>query len=136
MEERGLLRSMRRETISLPLASQIIDSALLFLESKQDKKQLQKSPYIENIDLLEEEIVIRNPSSSPRNLTGWEISDDRGCNKFQFPNQTLIEPTGSLTIYCSAKVRHSNSLKNPYIFWKNKDGTNRMKNVLNDGIAT
>merc|ERR1711991_1161662 len=39
---------------------------------------------------------------------------------------------GSLYLYCCAKGEHMRNLKEPNIFWTNKDGTRRMRNTLND----
>ena len=103
--------------------------------------------FIEDIDLQDELVTIRNPSSSTQDLSGWKISDDHGRNKFVIPEGTKVDPKGILNIYCCAKGHKgaaaasvagnagetSASLKKPYIFWTNKDGTPRMKNVLNDG---
>jgi hypothetical protein len=104
--------------------------------------------FIEDIDLQDELVTIRNPSSSTQDLSGWKISDDHGRNKFVIPEGTKVDPKGMLHIYCCAKGHKgaaaasvtgnagdtiASSLKKPYIFWTNKDGTPRMKNVLNDG---
>jgi hypothetical protein len=114
------------------LLRDITSTLLSFVEKKQgDFKQ--KSPFIEDIDLLDEVISVKNPSKFQRNLSNWKISDDHGCNKFHFPVGTIVEAGATLTIYCSAKGRDMRNLKYPHIFWTNKDGTNRMKNVLNDG---
>jgi hypothetical protein len=113
-----------------------------------DQKSIPLMPFIEDIDLQDELVTIRNPSSSTRDLSGWKISDDHGRNKFVIPEGTKVDPKGMLNIYCCAKGHKgaaaaslagnegetvASSLKKPYIFWTNKDGTPRMKNVLNDG---
>jgi len=102
-------------------------------------------PYIQDIDLLEELIVVANPSSSARDLSGWRVSDDHGRNKFVFPPGTSVSGRGVLNLYCCAKGKMKGDgegegeghggLKTPFIFWTNKDGSPRMKNVLNDGTC-
>merc|ERR1711871_92633 len=89
-------------------------------------------PFISDIDLKDEMIQVRNPSSTICNLSGWHISDDEKRNSWTIPANTTIPPRGSLHIYCCAKGEHMRHLKEPNLFWTNKNGTRRMKNVLND----
>lgn len=91
-------------------------------------------PYIEDIDLKKELIILRNPSDSVYSLGKFIISDDEGKNKFHIPEHVEIKPSGVLHLYCCAKGLDTKVLDKgePYIFWLNKDGRNRMKNVLND----
>ena len=138
-----------------PKTKKIKDDSITPTTSSSSKEKRMKSPnvneddevFIEDIDLQDELVTIRNPSSSSRDLSGWKISDDHGRNKFVIPEGTKVDPKGILNIYCCAKGHKgaaaasvagnagetSASLKKPYIFWTNKDGTPRMKNVLNDG---
>ena len=90
------------------------------------------APFIEDIDLKDEVISVRNPSATVRDISGWHISDDDRRNKYTFPAETSILPKAKLHVYCCAKNRDMHSLLQPHIFWTNKDGTVRMKNVLND----
>ena len=91
-------------------------------------------PYIEDIDLRKELIILRNPSDSVSNIGNFIISDDEGKNKFHFPQHVEIQPKGVLHLYCCAKGLDKKILEKgePYMFWLNKDGKHRMKNVLND----
>ena len=122
----------REEEYSFSLIS-AASSALLSAVEKWQGEPQQMSPYIEDIDLLKETVVLRNPSGYDRDLTNWKISDDNGCNMFQFPERTKIGAGDILTVYCCAKGLSVKSLHHPYIIWTNKDGAYRMKNVLNDG---
>ena len=58
--------------------------------------------------------------------------DDNKRNKWTIPENTIIPPKGTLHIYCCAKGEHMKNLKEPSLFWTNKDGTRRMRNILND----
>ena len=93
---------------------------------------LHPSPFVEDIDLLDEMIVLRNPSTKVRNLSAWKLSDDEGKNTFTIPKGISIPQGGILHIYCCSKGRDFNLAKNPHVLWTNKDGKPRMKNVLND----
>ena len=95
---------------------------------------VQLPPFVDDIDLLDERIVIKNPSSEIRDLSGWKISDNEGKNVFALLKGTTVAPKGCLHVYCSSKRNESSeTLKEPNVFWRNKDGSLRMKNVLNDG---
>ena len=102
--------------------------------SKPNADTQEAAPLIEDIDLLDERIVIKNPSSEIRDLSGWKVSDNEGKNVFVLLEGTVISPKGCLHVYCSSKRGEgADDLKEPNIFWRNKDGSLRMKNVLNDG---
>ena len=90
------------------------------------------SPFIADIDLKDEMIHVRNPSSTASDVSGWYVSDDGKRNKWRLPANTIISPKGSIHIYCCGKGEHMKHLKEPNLFWTNKDGTRRMRNVLND----
>ena len=127
-----MLTKIRHESESPvfgPAGMMIISS----IRSMSSSMKSQQSPFIEDIDLLDEVITIRNPSVSPRDIAHWSVSDDIGNNTFKFPRGTVIQPKGELNVYCCAKGRTKFNTKPFHIFWTNKDGTNRMKNVLNDG---
>ena len=114
----------------------VVTSAATYFLGVADNWQggaCQQSPYIEDMDLLDETIVLRNPSVYSRDISGWKISDDNGCNTFHFPSNTIVEAGEALTVYCCAKGISLQHVKRPYIIWTNKDGSYRMKNVLNDG---
>ena len=86
---------------------------------------------IKDIDLLEDVITLYNPHDAELNLSGFTISDDRGKNTTTL-RDAKVAPQSNLHIYCNAKNAEERLLKTPYIFWTNKDGKSRMKNVLND----
>ena len=88
--------------------------------------------FIENIDLLEEYVTIRNPTKSSLELEGYHISDEGDKNKFSFTSSDSIHPNGVIYFYCSVKNKDLSTLRQPAVIWKNKDQSNRMKNVLND----
>ena len=127
-----LQEARREEDYSFSLISAASSALLRVVERWQGEPQ-QQSPYIEDIDLLKETVVLRNPSVYDCDLTDWKISDDNGCNMFQFPGGTKIGAGDILTVYCCVKGLSVKSLQHPYIIWTNKDGAYRMKNVLNDG---
>lgn len=134
MDVHHQLSRARRESslVGMPFAKSVT-SCLLSIVYRGGTEIRQQSPFLEDIDLLDETIVIRNPSSFIRDVSGWKVSDENGSNKFQFAQGTVIQPKKELYLYCCAKGRDMNNLKEFHIFWTNKDGTNRMKNVLNDG---
>ena len=86
---------------------------------------------IEDIDLAEDVITLFNPHSDELNLNGFTISDDHGKNT-TIIKEAKVAPQSNLYIYCNAKNAEQRDLRTPYIFWTNKNGKNRMKNVLND----
>lgn len=86
---------------------------------------------IEDIDLAEDVITLFNPRSDELNLNGFTISDDHGKNT-TIIKEAKVAPQSNLYIYCNAKNAEQRDLRTPYIFWTNKNGKNRMKNVLND----
>ena len=65
------------------------------------------------------------------NIRGQCI-DDENKNSFAFPSDTTVAAQNVLHIYCCSKGRDYSKAKKPYIYWTNKDGSPRMKNVLND----
>ena len=126
---------LSREQSAVPnyFTSSLISIFLNFLKYSQTEAR-QKYPFIEDIDLLEEVILIRNPSKLPYNISNWKISDDNGNNNLIFSNNTIIQSECILYVYCCVKGKNIDELKSSCVIWKNKDGSNRMKNVLNDGI--
>jgi hypothetical protein len=126
---------LSREQLAVPnyLTSSFISFFFNFSKYSQTEAR-QKYPFIEDIDLLEEVILIRNPSKLPYNISNWKISDDNGNNNLIFPNNTVIQSESILYVYCCVKGKNIDELKSSCVIWKNKDGSNRMKNVLNDGI--
>jgi micrococcal nuclease len=49
-------------------------------------------------NLNDEYLVLKNDNKKPINLTGWSIQDNHG-NRFTFPNDYVIQPETSITIY-------------------------------------
>jgi len=86
---------------------------------------------IEDIDLLEDVITLFNPHNDELNLSGFTVSDDRGKNTTTI-RDAIVAPQSKLYMYCNAKNAEQRELRTPHIFWTNKNGKNRMKNVLND----
>lgn len=84
----------------------------------------QASPLVEDIDLVDEMITIRNPSKALRDISGYKISDDQGHNVFRFHEGTCIEPEGVLYLYCCAKnetsKHHIRTRLEPHVQWTNK----------------
>jgi Lamin Tail Domain len=101
--------------------------------SKSSKVVCNSNPFIEDIDLKQELIVVRNPSSTALDISGWKLSDDEGKNTFTIPAGTILKSNALLNVYCCAKGKDVKCLSKPFIFWTNKNGNPRMKNVLNDG---
>lgn len=86
---------------------------------------------IKDIDLIEDVITLHNPHDHEFNLSGFTITDDRGKNTTTI-KEAVVAPQSNLYIYCNAKDAEKRKLRTPYIFWTNKNGKNRMKNVLNN----
>ena len=93
----------------------------------------QASPLVEDIDLVDEMITIRNPSKALRDISGYKISDDQGHNVFYFHEGTCIEPEGVLYLYCCAKnetsKHHVRTRLEPHVQWTNK-GTRSIKTEI------
>jgi len=132
----SLNTSSEQSTLSMPNSKSLVSNTKRNRSTTQiiSEEMIESRPFIQDIDLVEELIVVSNPSSAVRDISGWKISDDHGRNKFVFPAGTTVAAKGVLNVYCCAKDKDLNALKNPYIFWTNKNGGPRMKNVLNDGI--
>ena len=89
-------------------------------------------PYVENLDLLDEWVAIRNPNQEQISIAGWKISDNLRKHIYTFEEGTIIDPGSSIYLYCTAKNLDETKMKKPAVFWKNKDGSTRMANILND----
>ena len=80
-----------------------------------------ESPFIEDLDLLKEVIIITNPSpSSEVDMSGWQVSDQNDKHKWNIPEGTSLPPQSSMHIYCNAKEVDMDNLSMPHIFWTNK----------------
>lgn len=90
-------------------------------------------PLVEDIDLVDEMITIKNPSKAPRDISGYTISDDQGHNVFHFHQGTIVEAESVLYLYCCAKnetsKHHLRTRLEPHIQWTNK-GKKKLKNHL------
>lgn len=93
-------------------------------------------PFISDIDLIKETIIIYNPSSSLYSFKGYTISDYHKRHIFSFPDDFILEPYSSVIIYCCpGKIRHVEDIQENHLLWTNSDGTLRRKEVLNNGIS-
>ena len=94
----------------------------------------QATPLIADIDLVDEMIVIRNPSKATRDISGYKISDEQGHNGLPFHEGTSIEAEGILYLYCCAnrangKTNQRTRLE-PVVDWHNKARRGRYICVL------
>ena len=94
----------------------------------------QATPLIADIDLVDEMIVIRNPSKATRDISGYKISDEQGHNVFHFHEGTSIEAESILYLYCCAKSEtskhHQRTRLEPHVQWTNKGKRGRYICVL------
>ena len=94
----------------------------------------QATPLIADIDLVDEMIVIRNPSKATRESSGYKISDEQGHNGLPFHEGTSIEAEGILYLYCCAKSEtskhHQMTRLEPHVQWTNKGKRGRYICVL------
>ena len=127
-------RSLRRHYVTFNVRDQriirsAVDALLSFLLTYTGGDFYQQCPYVEDIDLIDELIVLRNPSKEASDISGYQVADDQNFNVFHFPEGTIIEPKGYLYLYCCAKSQtskhHQRTRKEPHIQWTNKDGSQR-----------
>ena len=77
-----------------PIVSHIIN----VVNIEELKSRGKQCVFIEDIDLLGEIIVVRNPSRYPNDISGFKVSDDNGVNFFHLPTDTVIPPKGRLAL--------------------------------------
>lgn len=98
------------------------------------KYSLATTPFIAYLNPIEEYIVIHNPSSHSISLDGYFIHDENRFHHFTFPRDTNIPPLTDLYLYTTpALVEDESVFKEPYVLWRNHDGSYRKKEVLNNG---
>ena len=107
---------------AIPLPTEALSSLVgAILGSSTTKQAL---PLVEDIDLLDEMITIKNPSKASRDISGYTISDDQGHNVFRFRRGTCIEAESVLYLYCCAKnetsKHHQRTRLEPHVQWTNK----------------
>lgn len=90
------------------------------------------SPYVEDLDLLGEIIMIKNPLTKNFDISNYQVSDDDIKHKWKIPEGTIIPPGATMHIYCTVKDLDMDSLLEPCIFWTNKNGARRRANILNN----
>ena len=90
------------------------------------------SPYVEDLDLLGEVIMIKNPLTQNFDISNYQVSDDDIKHKWKIPEGTIIPPGATMHIYCTVKDLDMDSLLEPRIFWTNKNGARRRANILNN----
>ena len=79
------------------------------------------TPFVEDLDLQGEVIIIRNPSQSTEfDMGGWQVSDQHDKHKWKIPEGTLLPPQSSMHIYCNAKEVDMHNLSEHHYFWTNK----------------
>jgi hypothetical protein len=93
-------------------------------------------PYVANIDLLEETIVIYNPSSQDHSMEGYYLHDYHQIHCYTFPSDFILPSQSSVTLYCCpGKYGRELNESQTVLFWKNNDGSLRKKEVLNNGLC-
>ena len=90
-------------------------------------------PFISSIDLLEEIIILYNPSSSSFFLENFTLSDSYKKHIYKFPESSKISSFSFLVVDCCPGKRKEIEEKEDYLLWRNNDGTLRKKEVLNNG---
>lgn len=97
---------------------------------------LSETPFISTVDAENEIIIVSNPSSVEISLANFIVVDFRKLHRFKFPVDTKIPPHGDIHLY-TCPGGHSpeppNAWREPYVFWRNNDGSLRRKEVLNNG---
>lgn len=93
-----------------------------------------ETPYIESLDLLKENVTLRNPQDAVISLKGYFITDYKKLHLFHFPDDCQISASGHLTIHtCPGRSKGNAEFVHPYVLWTNKDGSLRRMEVLNNG---
>jgi hypothetical protein len=94
-------------------------------------------PFICDVDVIDEKITIVNPASSPKDLTGYSISDFHGKHVYHFPDNFVLPSVSKAVLFCCPGIRpHVDDYQVNHLLWMNKDGTMRRKEVLNNGEWT
>jgi hypothetical protein len=95
----------------------------------------QSSVCISSMDMEDETVVVTHVvGNEPLSLRGYSLCDFHECNWFRFPDDFVLDPGQSVTIYCCPGKRARGSVyRAPYVLWTNKDGSLRQRNVLNNG---
>lgn len=92
-------------------------------------------PYVSSIDVIDEIVIISNPSNSIIDLTGYTLCDLKKRHAFKFP-PCKLDGNSDIRIYCCPGLKHKHfEFIEPYLLWTNSDGSLRRKEVLNNGIS-
>jgi hypothetical protein len=99
-------------------------------------------PYLSSIDLLEEKIIIRNPSLYQSiSLKGYYITDHKKNHRYLFPDDCTITSNSEITLLCCPNNKIHNiqddRLPRPNVLlWRNRDGSLRQAEVLHNDFDT
>ena len=95
-----------------------------------------EQPFIADVDVIDEKITIVNPCAFALDLTGFHISDFHGKHVYHFPAGFELPPRSKAVLFCCPGTRpHVDDYQVNHLLWKNRDGTLRRKEVLNNGNA-
>lgn len=97
---------------------------------------LSETPFIATLDADDETLTITNPSGNEVFLKGYYVTDMRKLHKFEFTDEECkLDPHAMLTLYTCPRLTMEKHLpfKEPFVMWRNTDGSLRKKEVLNNG---
>ncbi|EGD72030.1 hypothetical protein PTSG_00046 [Salpingoeca rosetta] len=85
-----------------------------------------------SIDLTDEFADIINDSSEPIDLEGYHVEDVQGANKSHPFSSYVIAPGHTTRFWTTPKAQSGLKEDENNLFWRNKNGAPRAKNVLNN----
>ena len=94
-----------------------------------------KMPYIQEMNLVDEEVVVVNPRTIPFDLRGIYLQTDKDSQIFHFPEDGYILPAGKcVTVYSCPGKHLPNELARPalHLLWTTSTGAPRKGEVLNN----
>ena len=92
-----------------------------------------REPFISDVDIIDEKITIVNPSMNRMSLAGYKLSDFHGKHIYEFPDDFVMHEQSKVVLFCCPGKRpHVDDYQVNHLLWKNKDGTLRRKEVLNN----
>lgn len=92
------------------------------------------SPYLSAMDVEKELIVVANPLPQDVDLSNYFVQDINGTHRLCFPSGTILPASSHLFVYScpGGDKNESRTYREPYVLWRNQDGSLRRKEVLNN----
>ncbi len=115
-----------------------LDERRMAVEGQQPRRTsylYKLPPYIRDVDLAREVIVVSNPEPAPLDLSGHYLVDKGEHHRFEFEDGYVLPGGADVHVYCAPGKHAVEEEERPgelqILLWTNKDGKPRRREVLN-----